>query len=106
MCESNKQSIDINYSDMVNDLHTIAYWVAEEPSTIMPILNQIAFEVVLSFYHEYHAIHSEVYIKLKNFFLEEDLRNIRQKHLNKMLKIRGVVTRRYRLYLDQQFSPN
>jgi DNA replication licensing factor MCM2 len=61
----------------------------------MPYLNKTAFEVILNYYPNYGKIHEEVFVKIKDFFLEEDLRNIRHKHLNKMIKIKGVVTRRY-----------
>lgn len=94
MCESNKQSLDITYMDLVKECQTIALWIAEEPMIIMPYLNKVAFDVVISFYPEYHKIHNEIYVKIKDFLLEEDLRNIRHKHLGRMIKIKGVVTRR------------
>ena len=61
---------------------------------IMPYLNKVAMEVVLQFFPQYGKICSEIFVKIKDFLLEEDLRNIRHKHLGKMIKIRGVITRR------------
>lgn len=60
----------------------------------MPYLNKVAMDVVLSLYPNYGKIFPEVFVKIKDFLLEEDLRNIRHRHLGKMIKIRGVVTRR------------
>lgn len=60
----------------------------------MPYLNKVAMDVVLQFYPQYGKIFPEVFVKVKDFLLEEDLRNIRHKHLGKMIKIKGVITRR------------
>ena len=60
----------------------------------MPYLNTFAFELVLSLYPKYDTIHKDIYVKIRDFLLEEDLRNIRHKHLSKMVKLKGVVTRR------------
>lgn len=94
MVESNKQSIEIIHQDLLKDNQTLSIWIAEEPEILMPFLNKFAFELVLSFFPNYHKIHQDIYVKVKDFLLEEDLRNIRHKHLSKMVKIKGVVTRR------------
>jgi len=94
MCENNSQSLDIVYQDLVNANRTIALWIAQEPSLIMPYLNKVAMDVVLGLYPNYGNIFPEVFVKIKDFMLEEDLRNIRHRHLGRMIKIKGVVTRR------------
>ena len=68
--------------------------MAEEPSLILPILNEVAFELVGEVFPEYHKIHNEVYVRVKDLPVEDKLRDLRQIHLNALIKIRGVVTKR------------
>ena len=49
---------------------------------------------MLEAYPEYYKIHSEVFIRIKALPVEDKLRDLRQMHLNALIKIRGVVTKR------------
>ena len=60
----------------------------------MPILNKVAYEVVIQQFSNYDKIFTEIYVKIKDFMCEEELRNLRHKLLSKMVKIKGVITRR------------
>ena len=42
----------------------------------------------------YINIHSEVYVRIRDLPVEDKLRDLRQIHLNALIKIRGVVTKR------------
>mmetsp|Transcript_16110 Transcript_16110/g.11354 ORF Transcript_16110/g.11354 Transcript_16110/m.11354 type:complete len:94 (+) Transcript_16110:807-1088(+) len=61
---------------------------------MLPILNVVASELVLEVYPDYLAISQEVFVRVKSLPVEDTLRNLRQVHLNAMIKIRGVVTKR------------
>jgi DNA replication licensing factor MCM2 len=69
-------------------------WLAEEPSLILPILNEIGLELALEIYPRYDEIHKEIFIRVKDLPIEDKLRDLRQIHLNAMIKIKGVVTKR------------
>jgi DNA replication licensing factor MCM2 len=60
----------------------------------LPVLNEVAFELVGEVYPDYYKIHNEVYIRVKDLPVEDKLRDLRQIHLNALIKIRGVVTKR------------
>lgn len=45
MCDLNQQSLEINYIDLSKAETVLAYWIADEPSIIIPYLNQVAFEI-------------------------------------------------------------
>ncbi len=47
MGENNKQSINVLHIDMLNNIKTIALWIAEEPLIIMPYLNEVARDLAL-----------------------------------------------------------
>lgn len=98
MCSANRQSLEVTYSHLTQQNPTLAYWVFETPSLVFPILNQVAFELACKYFPGYENIHHEIYIKIRDFPLEEKLRDLRTFHLNTLIKIRGVVTRRYPVY--------
>ena len=39
MCDQNMQSLEINYIDLSKAETVLAYWIADEPSIIIPYLN-------------------------------------------------------------------
>jgi DNA replication licensing factor MCM2 len=68
--------------------------MAEEPSLMIPILNEVSLEVTLELFSEYYQIHSTIYARIRDLPVEDKLRDLRQIHLNALIKIRGVVTKR------------
>jgi len=98
MCEENLQSLEINYIDLSKAETVLAYWIADEPSIIIPYLNQVAFEIAEQWYPGYKNIHNEIYVKIKALPIEDTLRDLRKMNLNTMIKIRGVVTRRSQVF--------
>lgn len=94
MCSENKQSLEVIYSHLVQANPTIALWVADEPQAIFPYLNEIAFEIVLSQFKSYRNIFQEIYVRVRELPIGDQLRDLRHHHLNKLIRVRGVVTRR------------
>lgn len=47
MCTNNLQSLYIIYNEFSRDFPTLAIWLAEEPSYMLPILDQVAMDVLL-----------------------------------------------------------
>lgn len=98
MCSANSQSLDITYIHLTNTIPTIAYWIFETPAIILPHLNSATFELACKYFPGYQEIHSEIYVRIRDFPLEEKIRDLRTFHLNTLIKIVGVVTRRYPVY--------
>ena len=102
MCLNNKQSLEVTFNHLSGKFPTLAIWLAEEPSLILPILNVVAFELVGEVFPDYYKIHNEVYIRVKDLPVEDKLRDLRQIHLNALIKIRGVVTKRTGVFPELQ----
>lgn len=68
--------------------------MAEDPLTILPILNIVAYDITLELFPEYNKIHKEIFVRVGNLPVEDKLRDLRQINLNALIKIRGVVTKR------------
>ena len=62
----------------------------------------MAFELVLEVYTQYHRVHQEIYIRVTDLPVEDKLRDLRQIHLNALIKIRGVVTKRTGVFPELQ----
>lgn len=58
MCANNKQSLEITFNHLSVKYPYLAIWLAEEPSLMLPILNEVALEVTLELFTDYHQIHS------------------------------------------------
>lgn len=94
MCTSNKQSIEISYNDIKNTNPTLATWIAFEPMIIFPYLNRTAYQLACKQYPSYASIHPEVFVKIKDLPIKDNLRELRHIHLNKLINIIGVITKR------------
>lgn len=98
MCQNNKQSIEVNFVHISNKQPTLAIWLAEEPAQMFTVLNSVAADIVAEVYPDYSRIHAEIFVRIKDLPVEDKLRDLRQVHLNALVKFRGVVTKRSGVY--------
>ena len=57
MCQNNKQSIEVNFTHLSDKQPTLAIWLAEEPAEMLPVLNEVASDIVSEVYPDYNRIH-------------------------------------------------
>ena len=98
MCSNNKQSLFVSYRHLSDAIPTIALWIADEPLEILPVLNKIAYNLVIEEFKAYKNIYTEIYVRILDLPICDQIRDLRQTHLNKLVKVRGVVTRRTMVY--------
>jgi DNA replicative helicase MCM subunit Mcm2 (Cdc46/Mcm family) len=55
----------------------LAIWLAEEPSLILPVLNEVCHEVTSELFSDYHLIHSTIYARIRDLPVEDKLRDLR-----------------------------
>lgn len=65
---------------------------------MLPILDQMTMEVILEVYPDYNQIFQEVFVRIRDLPVEDKLRDLRQQHLNALIKIKGVVTKRTNVF--------
>jgi DNA replication licensing factor MCM2 len=102
MCTDNKQSLEITFHHLSAKLPTLAIWIAEQPMLLLPILSNVTEELVTELYPEYHRIHKEIFVRIKDLPIEDNLRDLRQIHMNGLIKIKGVVTKRTGVFPELQ----
>ncbi|CAB3988376.1 DNA replication licensing factor MCM2, partial [Paramuricea clavata] len=94
MCEGNLQSLPIDYNVLAceQQLQVLAYFLPEAPAEMLKIFDEAAKEVVLSMYERYDQIASEIHIRIAELPLMEEIRSLRQLHLNQLIRTSGVVS--------------
>jgi len=98
MCRNNKQSFEVNFTDLASKSPNLAIWLAEEPTHMLPILNTVASEIVQEIYPDYTDFHQEIFVRITELPVEDKVRELRQVHLNALIKFRGVVTKRTQVF--------
>lgn len=91
MTELNQQSFELEYTVLAQEQPALALFLVEAPDEIFEIFNPAAKEVVLSMYPAYERIASDIYVRIKELALTEEIRQIRQYHLNQLIRVQGVV---------------
>lgn len=77
-------------------------WVADAPAEMLEIFNEEASDVVHQIAPHYNAIHSEIYVRITELPVVDSIRDIRQIHLNGLIRVAGVVTRRTNVFPQLQ----
>jgi DNA replication licensing factor MCM2 len=94
MCSENLQSLEISYTSLSIFAPTLAIWLADVPKIMLEIFNEGSKEVVNEYYPDYNTIHDEIYVRITNLPVLDKLRDLRQMHLNVLVRLGGVVVRR------------
>jgi DNA replication licensing factor MCM2 len=94
MCEANAESILVDYNHLQQSKAILAYYVANCPTEVLRIFDIVLFEIVLNIFEDYDRIKSEVHVRITNLPTTESLRDLRKTHLNTLIRVSGVVTRR------------
>ena len=94
MCNNNLQSLEISYMHLAKSESLIAVWVADAPKDMLDLFDEVALTEVLKLYPSYGDIHPDVFVRIVDLPVEDAIRDIRQSHLNSLIRVSGVVTRR------------
>jgi DNA replication licensing factor MCM2 len=92
--EVNAESLEVAYEHLSNSKAILAYFLANSPAEILKIFDEVAMEVTLLHYPDYERIHSEIHVRISDLPVHYTLRQLRQTHLNCLVRVSGVVTRR------------
>ena len=92
--EVNAESLEVSWAHLSDSKPVLGMFVAQVPSSILPIFDAVALDVTLYHYPDYERIHSELHVRMSDLPISLTLRQLRQNHLNSLLRVSGVVTRR------------
>lgn len=94
MCASNLSTLQVSYLHLMDMEPVLAYWLADAPKDMLIVLNEAATRHTLMLFTAYNAIKSEIHVRISDVPILDSLRDLRRSHLDCLVKVHGVVTRR------------
>ncbi|KAH7244346.1 MCM2/3/5 family-domain-containing protein [Fusarium redolens] len=92
--EINAESLEVSYEHLSESKAILAYFLANAPQEMIKLFDEVAMDVVLLHYPDYERIHAEIHVRIFDLPVHYTLRQLRQSHLNCLVRVSGVVTRR------------
>jgi DNA replication licensing factor MCM2 len=94
MAAHNRESIDVDFRDLANNAGepNICYFLPEAPVQVLKRLDNAATEMVIMMFPWYEKVTPAISVRIRNLPMEEEIRSLRQNHLNTLIKTTGVVT--------------
>jgi len=98
MAEDHQMHLDIDFKHLENWAPNMSLWVAEHPVDILPLLNEALLDEAERKFETYKNIRAteetELRAAIHGFWVKEPIRDLCTKHLNKLVYVHGVVTKR------------
>lgn len=74
---ANKESLILSWVQLAEQVPVLAAWVADAPSEMLPILDEVTMLEVKLLFPEYHQIHPEVHVRIADLPVVDSIRDIR-----------------------------
>ncbi|KAL2635726.1 hypothetical protein R1flu_007205 [Riccia fluitans] len=94
MVAANSSSLELDYEQWIHTNPMLAVWLADAPDAMLEIMEEETVKFVMKHHEKYAMLHERIHLRVGKLPIEDQIRNIRQVHLNTLVKISGVVTRR------------
>jgi len=98
MCTNNKQALEVNFNHINSSNQHLAIWIAQLPAQILPLLNEVAFSLSCEIFPQYANICNEIFVRIMDIPLLDSLKDLRHYHINTLIKVRGVITKRTNVF--------
>jgi DNA replication licensing factor MCM2 len=98
MCASNLASLQISYNHLMEAEPLLAVWLADAPWDMLQLLDKAATNHTLMLFPSYKEIKDYVHVRISDIPIMDSLRDLRRTHLEHLVKVSGVVTRRGSVY--------
>jgi len=94
MCNANSCTLEVSYADLSNEHPVLGLWVADAPRETLALFDAEVLRVVCHFYKGYDKIVPYIFVRISGLPILDQLRDLRQSHLNGFVQVKGTVTRR------------
>ena len=94
MCSANRSALELSYLHLMRKEPVLALWIDEAPRDMLDVLNEAATRHTLRLFPSYHAIRDEIHVRISDVPIVDSLRDLRRSHLEGLVKVSGVITRR------------
>jgi len=104
MCAANKSTLQISYVHLSDSEPILAGWLADAPKDMFLVLNEAATRHTLMLFPSYNSIQNEIHVRIAEVPILDSIRDLRRSHLDCLVKVYGVVTRRSTVYPQLQLA--
>ncbi len=104
MCASNKATLQVSYNHLMEAEPLLAVWLADAPKDMLDLLDEAATRHTLMLFPSYGAIKEDIHVRIADIPIMDSLRDLRRTHLDHLVKVHGVVTRRGEVYPKLQIA--
>ncbi|KAH9386516.1 DNA replication licensing factor MCM2 [Nematocida major] len=98
MASMNMQSIYVDYFDLEGFSSVLGLASVSLPGKVLPLFNEALQEVVRGIFPKYSFIRSVLIFRLVNIPTFDHIRSLRNAHLNTLVKVHGIITKRSKVY--------
>lgn len=104
MCRENRESLEVSYLHLSQDVPILAIWVADAPKEMLQLFDEAAMDVVKIMFPVYDEIHQTIHVRITDLPIQDSIRDLRQAHMGCLVKVSGVVTRRSSVFPQLKVS--
>lgn len=90
MCAENRESVSVPYGLLAERFRCLE----EDPRAFLEVLSRALTAVTRVYYPAYHMIRPVVHGRIVELPVTENIRDLRNNHLNRLVRFSGIVTRR------------
>merc|ERR1740136_408195 len=98
MCSSNLATLDLSYLHLMQKEPTLAIWIVDAPRDMLDVLNEAVTRHTLRIFPSYRSIQDEIHVRIAELPIMDSIRALRRNHLDRLIRVNGVVTRRSGVY--------
>lgn len=77
MCEANGHSLEVSYIQIHQEEPLLALWVADAPTELLQIFDEVALALVKESFEFYSRISSEIHVRVSDLPTTEMIRDLR-----------------------------
>ena len=96
MAAQNLESFEVSFVDLSKVVPILGVWLADAPTQMFDILDNAAYALVVNqaMFPEFRRITSEIHVRISELPIVDKIRDLRQMHLNGLIRTTGTVTKR------------
>ena len=102
MCAANLSTLAVSYQHLSDSEPVLTMWLNDAPKDMIPVLNEAATRHTIMLFPSYKSIKSQIHVRISELPILDSLRDLRRSHIDRLIKVEGVVTRRSQIYPQLQ----
>ena len=92
LVQEQKQSIIVDFEHLMTMDEVLAFFLLGAPEQTLKIFHEALTELCFELYPNHRSIEKELFVRVSNCLQNDNIRDLRVEHLNKLIGVSGVVT--------------